>query len=179
MDRYRLFTDKLANMLVPVFIRGRSHVLWIQSLISPLNTINNEFQAFRVEKAIEASATSQVKYFEWYLDRRFSRYFLDSDNHIKIVHYVDLGVPIFNDGEIGEIENYIWDESEEADWLAGPADEMPKPIYFEHESLTQIGANFKVVVPELNIPFADLSKMMSAEINKYVLGGRTYTISLT
>jgi len=179
MDRYKLFTDKLVNMLVPTFTRGRKHILWIQSLLSPLNTVNDEFQEFRAEKAIEASVTSQVKYLEWYLNRRFGKYFVDSEASIKIVHYTDLGVPIFNDGDFGEIENYIWDESEESDWLAGPADEMPKPLYFEEESLTQIGANFKVVVPQANIPFDNLSKMMSAEIKKYALGGKTYIISLT
>ena len=66
--RYKLFSDKLINMRTPSFLRGRKHILWLQSLVYPLQVVNDLFQQFTNDKLLEARMTSQVMWFEWYLN---------------------------------------------------------------------------------------------------------------
>jgi len=161
-------------MVTPPPMRGRDNILWIQSMVSPLKTINDAFQVFAREKKIEASVTSVVIHFEWYLNYKFSKYFTNQNDKITLAHYGDLGVPVFDDGETGEIPDLVWGENE--DWSLAPEDEKPNPYYDEFESLAAIGASFKVLVPEVSILHHQFDIMLRAEIDKYRLSGKTYNI---
>lgn len=175
--RYKLFTDKIINMLAHSSQRGRGHILWLQSLISPLKSANDSLLTFADEKIIEANVSSQVIHFEWYLNYRFQEFFVDPEAKFKLVHYVDLGVPTFSDGEIGEVPNVIYSTTE--DWELETEEEQPKPYYFEYESLSAIGASFRVLVPEINIPEAEFNIMLKATIDRYRISGKTYIIQNT
>lgn len=59
MKRYKLPTDRLVNQLVPHFLTGRRYILFIQSLVYPLKTLNDRFIEYAREKHIEARMTSQ------------------------------------------------------------------------------------------------------------------------
>ena len=72
--RYKLPIDKLVNQLVPHYLGGRKYILFIQSLVYPLKIINDRFIDFAKERHIEARMTSQVMYFEWYLNHKFGKY---------------------------------------------------------------------------------------------------------
>ena len=176
-NRYKLFSDKIANMLTPTSQRGRGNILWIQSLLKPLQTLNDTFQSFQKEKTIEANVSSQVLHLTWYLDNKFSQYYQNQGDGIKLLHYVDLGVPIFTPGELGEVPNVIWSMTE--DYTAAPASEQPRPLYFQFESINAIGASFKVVVPDITIPNGDFDIMLRAEIERYRISGKTYVIEHT
>lgn len=78
--RYKLPTDRLINQLVPHFLSGRKYILFLQSLVYPLQTLNERFVAFAGEKHIEARMTSQVIWFEWYLNYKFRKYLADSND---------------------------------------------------------------------------------------------------
>lgn len=177
MNRYKLFSDRLINMLVPTNQRGRGHILWLQSLVKPLKDLNDTFQGFVKEKTIEANVTSQVLHFTWYLNHKFSKYFVDPKDQIMISHFVDLGVPVFDDGEIGETPVVTYSTNEV--WTGQPAEEQPPGFYWAFESLSAIGASFKVSVPEINIDQDKFNIMLNAEINKYRLAGKTYQIEHT
>lgn len=41
--RYKLSTDYLTNCLVPHYLSGRRFILWVQSLVWPLQTLNDRF----------------------------------------------------------------------------------------------------------------------------------------
>ena len=46
MKRYNLPTDRLVNQLVPHFLGGRKYILFIQSLVYPLKSLNERFRRF-------------------------------------------------------------------------------------------------------------------------------------
>jgi len=177
MNKYKLFADKLINMLLPHSQRGRRHILWLQSLVSPLQTVNDTFQDFVIEKRIEANMTSRVFHFEWYLNHKFRQYLVNQEETIQIDHYVDLGVPYYNDGETGETYNVIYSSS--YDWSAEDIDEQPIPLYWGYEGLNSIGASFSVTIPNITISTEIFDVMLRAEIDRYRLAGRTYVIEHT
>jgi len=74
----------LINQLVPHYLSGRKYILFLQSLVYPLHTLNERFIIFAKEKQIEARMTSQVMYFEWYLNRKFKKYLANPDESIYI-----------------------------------------------------------------------------------------------
>lgn len=95
MSRYSINFDRLVNMLVPYFLRNRKYVLFLQSLVSPLQKTNSKFLDFAREKKIEASMTSQVILFTWYLNQKYQKYFVDKNDSIEIEDAIDIGVPIY------------------------------------------------------------------------------------
>jgi len=177
MSRYKLFADKLINILLPSSQRGRSHTLWLQSLVSPLQTVNDTFQDFVKEKKIEAHMTSQVLHFEWYLNHKFNSYLVNQDEEITIGHYVDYGAPIYDDGEVGETFNLTYSTAE--DWSLEDVSEQPIPLYWGYEGLSAIGGSFKVLVPSINIEEEPFDIMLKSEIERYRMAGKTYIIEHT
>lgn len=176
MRTYNLFLDKLINDLTPSFLRGRSHLLWIQSTLFPLQNINDEFRGYTDDKIIEANMSSAVLHFEWYLNRKFGAYMANENEKIKLSHYEDSGTLFFNDGDVGELPNVAWDISD--DWSSAPVAEQPQPLYSMLELIAMLPASFKVTVPVLN-SLLDVTKfniIMKAEIEKYRLAGKTYII---
>ena len=81
-NRYRLPTDRLINCLTPHYLSGRRYILLLQSLVWPLQSLNDRFCAWARERQIEARMTSQVMWFEWWLNYRFRRYFRDASDAI-------------------------------------------------------------------------------------------------
>ena len=72
--RYKLPVDRLVNSLMPHYLSGRRFILFVQSCLYPLQSLNERFRAFARERHIEARMTSQVIYFEWFLNHRFGKY---------------------------------------------------------------------------------------------------------
>lgn len=94
--RYFINFDKTINQLVPYYLGGRKLILYLQALMSPLRKLNDGFVEYAKETRIEASMTSQIFKFEWYLNRKFSKYFLNG-GVISIKNSEGLGVPIYNE----------------------------------------------------------------------------------
>ena len=69
--RYKLSIDRTVNRLVPHYLSGRKFILFVQSCLYPLQRTNEWFRSFTRERHIEARMTSQVIYFEWFLNYRF------------------------------------------------------------------------------------------------------------
>ena len=44
--RYKLPTDRLINQLIPHFLNGRKYILFLQSLVYPLQVLNERFTDF-------------------------------------------------------------------------------------------------------------------------------------
>ena len=82
--RYKLPIDRLVNQLVPHYLSGRRFILFVQSCLYPLQGLNERFRTFARERHIEARMTSQVIYFEWYLNYRFGKYLKDGRDRIFI-----------------------------------------------------------------------------------------------
>ena len=82
--RYKLSIDRTVNRLVPHYLSGRRFILFVQSCLYPLQCTNERFRDFTKEMHIRARMTSQVIYFEWFLNYKFGKYIRDGKDRILI-----------------------------------------------------------------------------------------------
>jgi len=174
--RYRLPTDRIINQLVPHYLPGRKYILFLQSLVYPLKTLNDRFVEFAKEKQIEARMTSQVMYFEWYLNHKFSKYFSNNNNGIFIQESKSVGVDIYHEGAEYSKPYTLWKENEPVN-TSNPEEE-PREFYHMAEEKLVNRVSFIVCVPEIKIPEAEFVYMLSYEVNRYKLAGKTYMIKI-
>lgn len=171
--RYTINFDKTINQLVPYYIGGRKLILYLQALMKPLQTLNAAFSEYAKEQHIEAAMTSQIFYFEWFLNRKFSKYFLNG-GQITIKNGERLGVPI-------QWENADVDASE--DLLLYKEEEEIKNVALYHSNEQTDGSSHSFVVssPAINtqlISIENYKAMLSHYIDKYRLSGKTYVIKI-
>jgi len=184
--RYRLFADRIINMLTYNFIRGRRHVLWLQSLVFPLEMLNESTQKFFRDKALEARMTSQVMWFEWYLNYLFGEYFANPGDRITLQHYESLGVPIYYDNEQGR--NPDKQESDPKPFVVyndgeteNPDPELQsQPLHHQNESFLKYTVSFEVKIPLLDstkIKTNEFTAMIAFVIEKYRTAGKDYKLT--
>ncbi|MDR1503613.1 MAG: hypothetical protein LBT43_14300 [Prevotella sp.] len=173
--RYKLFTDRIVNQLTPHYLPGRKYILFLQSLVYPLQTLNDRFIEFTKEKHIEARMTSQVIYFEWYLNHKFNQYLSDKKDKIYIKESTAVGVDIYHEGVTGKPYT-LWKEGE----IADTQNELEKPreFYFLSEEKAINKVSFMVCIPEINIEEQEFVYMLSYVVNRYKLAGKTYLIKI-
>lgn len=175
--RYRLPIDKLVNRLVPHYLPGRRFILWVQSLVWPLQTLSDRFCDWAREKRIEAAMTSQVIYFEWFLNRRFGRYFADPAQRITITEGASAGAELyFEDAHYGRPFT-VWYQGEPSPEETGE-EELPRRMYLEAEERAVLRASFTVCVPEVTLPASEFVHMLTHVIERYRLAGRTYLVRI-
>ncbi|MBF0648614.1 hypothetical protein IR083_07265 [Dysgonomonas sp. GY75] len=173
--RYKLFTDRSVNQLTPHYLPGRKYILFLQSLVYPLQTLNERFIEFTEEKHIEARMTSQVIYFEWYLNHKFNKYLSDKKDKICIKESTTVGVDIYHEGVTGKPYT-LWKEGE----IIDTQNELEKPreFYFLSEEKAINKVSFMVCVPEINIEEQEFVYILSYVVNRYKLAGKTYLIKI-
>lgn len=175
--RYYINFDKTVNQLVPHYLGGRKLILFLQAILHPLRSINDMFVAWVKETKIEASVTSQVFPFEWFLNRKFSKYFLNSGERIVIATSHNTGVPIhYQNASLNEIERHMvmYHESEGA--------RLNDPLYYMHERTGTNDVSFVVFTPQINeslITREAYVAMLSYYIDKYRLVNKTYNIKFS
>lgn len=175
--RYRLPTDRLINQLVPYYLSGRKYILMLQSLVYPLSVINQRFEKFAKEKHIEARMTSQVAYFEWYLNMKFSKYFSDSTDKIFISDTESMGVDIYHENSDSSRPFTVWCEREEVT-TTNPLEE-PREFYSITEEKMINNVSFVVNAPAITINEREFVYMLSYEVNRYRIAGKTYNIKIS
>lgn len=170
-NRYTIDTDRLINQFVPFYIGGRKLILYLQALMSALQDINDLFVEWAWETRIEALMTSQIFKFEWYLNRKFKKYFLDQTHRISIINDVEYGVPIYwekeNKGAGKDLLLHLESESKGV------------PFYYRREETQACPCSFIVFTPvidENKIAPAKYLFMMNYYINKYRIAGKTFLI---
>lgn len=176
--RYNLPTDKLINRLVPHYLSGRSYILFLQSLVFPLKTLNEKFESFAHEKQIDARMTSQVMYFEWYLNYKFNRYFIDSKEKIFIKESSPVGVDIYHEDALITRPYTVWHEGELV--VVTNAEEQARELRLLSEEKSINKVSFMIYVPEIEINIAtkEFVQMLSFVVNTYKLAGKTYLIKI-
>jgi len=172
--RYELDTDLLVNRLVPHFLSGRRYILFLQSLVYPLYTLNRWFVGFAREKQIEARMTSQVIWFEWFLTRKFSRYFVDPEDKIVITQSEMLGIDLYGERSAYGRPYTVWQENELIETV-NPA-ELPREMYFRAEEKLINRVSFVVNVPAVVMEERELVYMVSYWVNLYRVAGKTFLI---
>ena len=176
MKRYKLPTDKLINRLVPYYLSGRRYILLVQSLVYPLQVLNERFTAFAREKHIEARMTSQVICFEWYLNYKFGRCLADASDRIFLSESVSLGVDLYHEDAVHGRPFTVWKEGEVI--LTSRPEEMPREFYYIAEERAINKASFVVNVPPITVPTQEFVYLLSHVVNTYKVAGKTYLIKI-
>jgi hypothetical protein len=68
---YNLDFPRLAEMLLPTFLRSPKMTAWLKSTVEPLKTLSQTQQAFREDQRFKASHNSQVIYLEKALNQKY------------------------------------------------------------------------------------------------------------
>ena len=175
--RYRVPTDRLINQLVPYYLCGRKYILMLQSLVYPLQSLASKFESFADLKHIEARMTSQVISFEWFLNYKFSQYFVNPTERIFITESESLGVDIYIESATNGRPFTVWQENEQI--ITSNPEEEPREFYGIAEERTINDVSFVVNVPQITITERELVYMLSYEVNRYKIAGKTYKITIS
>lgn len=176
-NRYKLSTDRLVNRLVPYYLSGRKYILFLQSLVWPLHTLNEKFCSFAAEKHIEARMTSQVMYFEWYLNHKFGTCLKHGGEKIRISEGIPLGADIYHENASDGKPFTVWYNLEEVTAVIRP-EERPRELHYLTEEKSVNKVSFMILVPEINIPEKEFVYMLSFVINTYKVAGKTFLIKI-
>lgn len=169
--RYSINFDKTINQLTPHYIGGRNLILLMQALVSPLQILNKDFSEYAAEKRIEASMTSQILPFTWFLNRKFKKYFLQKSGRITITNLATLGVPLYNESaDIVQGDNLSLYTEKEG---------KGKAFYYQNERTDTNTYSFIVHTPAIDtslISKESYISMLTYWIERYRLAGKTYKI---
>jgi hypothetical protein len=171
--RYRIDFDRLVNRLSTHYLSGRRLVLYLQALMKPLQTLNDGFSEWAKETKIEVCMTSQVFKLEWYLNRKFGKYFLDAGGRISIGGGREPGTPIYMEDSGTEASNNLLVKHESE----GRTDSVT--LYYIDELSSDYRQSFTVYSPAINtelVTEAEYLSMLSYYIDKYKISGKTYQI---
>lgn len=174
--RYFIDFEKTINQLVPHYLGGRKLILFLQSTMRPLQTVNESFKQWAKNTRIEASMTSQICKLEWFLNLKFSGYFADANSKIYIENeQKSMGAPIYFENPQINQENHmlLYNQSE--------ASEVNLVLYNSDEGAVKNRISFTVVAPAPNTDLITEEKyraMLSYYIDKYRLAGKTYKIEI-
>lgn len=170
--RYKINFDKTVNQLVPHYIGGRRLILFLQSVLKPMQVLNDSFAEWATETRIEASMTSQIFKFEWFLNRKFSKYFLSSNDRIFIQNSKGVGVPLYYESNdtAGKVDPVLYSENENGNTMV---------LFGSTEKNAESGVSFYVSVPPVDesiISKKEYLSMIAFQIEKYRLANKTYSI---
>lgn len=178
MKRYHINFDRLMNMLSPSYLRSRKFVLLLQSLVYPLQSLNEKFVLFAKEHQIETYMTSQNIWFTWYLNHKFSKYLVDANDSISIEDAAEIGVPVYRKDDPNMEPCTIWYINDDWSSLIG-TDEEPKVFYHKSENKLINQASFTINVPKINISQDDFVPMLVSVVNMYKIAGKTFRIIIS
>ncbi len=158
-------------------LSGRKYILFLQSLVYPLKTLNDWFQGFAKQKMIEANMTSQIIHFEWFFELYVRAFSLVIRNRRFILPTVLwLGwICIMKKHCIASLAPFRFEG--EAVATVNPL-ENPRPFYFHSEEKEVNKVSFMVCVPEIDIDEQEFVYMLSFVVNNYKLAGKTYLIKI-
>lgn len=173
MRSFRINTDRLINQLVPHYLGGRRTILFLQSCMQPLNSLNEKWKEWADEKRLEAAMTSQIILLEHYLNHKFNKYLLDRTKHIVVSDGIVNGVPIF------------WESGDEygADLILYHAGETPSQnVIFRYKDEKQANSDvsFFICCPNVNpavITQDELTAMISYYVQKYCIAGKKFIVT--
>lgn len=171
MRSHKIDVDRLVNQLVPHYLGGRRLILFLQSCLKPLQTANDRWVEWVQEKKVEASLTSQVILMEYYLNKKFKKYFKDQDKCIIISDGTVPGVPIYFQSAGENISKFVlYNENENG---------KKQPFQWQNEKSSSNDVSFIVFCPNVNtsiITEKELTGMISYVIDKYKVAGKSYRI---
>lgn len=139
------------------------HLKWLACLMKPLDQLNLTFRGWVGDVRYQMYLNGQVQYLEHYLNDLY-------DNSLRRIYIDDgdAGVPFFVYNKADGTQNeYVYNKSEL---------ETAPVLYNKSDYAGQV--DFIVVIPWANIPSAD-ETIMKAQVNKYKLAGKRFSIQVT
>lgn len=173
MRSYRINTDRLVNQLVPHYLGGRRAILFLQSCLQPLNSLNEKWKTWADEKRLEAAMTSQVILLEYYLNHKFNKYLLDRSKRIVVSDGVVNGVPIFWESGDGHGSDLIL-------YHAGETPSQNTVFRYKDEKQANSDASFFICCPNVNpavITQDELTAMISYHVRRYCIAGKKFIVT--
>lgn len=171
--RYFIDFNKTVNQLVPYYIGGRKLILYLQALLHPLRKTNDEFVNYAKETRIEASMTSQIFKFEWYLNHKFQKYFAEN-GRITIKNSEVIGTPIYHESaNVSSDQDMLIIKEEETDIS------RQLVLYRSDELTSESNVSFIVTTPKIDTKLISEQKyvaMLKYVIDRYRLANKTYII---
>ena len=171
--RYFIDFNKTVNQLVPYYIGGRKLILYLQALLHPLRKTNDEFVNYAKETRIEASMTSQIFKFEWYLNHKFQKYFAEN-GRITIKNSEVIGTPIYHESaDVSADQDMLIIKEEETDIS------RQLVLYRSDELTSESNVSFIVTTPKIDTKLISEQKyvaMLKYVIDRYRLANKTYII---
>lgn len=172
MRSYRIDMERLVNRLVPHYLGGRRLILYLQSVLKPLDTLNKTWKEWADEKRIEAAMTSQVIMLEYYLNRKYNKYLLNKSRRIVISDGDVNGVPLYwESNESNGIDTMtLYQESEDGDTVK---------LRWKDEKLASSDVSFLVNCPAVNtqlITQDELTAMISYHVSRYKIAGKKFKV---
>lgn len=173
MRSYRINMDRLINQLVPHYLGGRHIILFLQSCMQPLNSLNIKWKSWADEKRLEAAMTSQIILLEYYLNHKFNQYLLDRTKRIVVSDGVVNGVPIFwgvSGGHSADLILYYTIESSGHNTI----------FRYKDEKQANSDASFCICCPSINpaiITQDELTAMISYHVRKYCIAGKKFFVT--
>lgn len=173
--RYFINFDKTVNQFVPHYLGGRKLILFLQSILVPLQQLNNEFSEWAKERRIEASMTSQIFKLEWFLNRKFSKYFVNPVEKITIANAVRDGLPLYRQkASVPLFDNPALVEQ--------TAHTTKDPVLYKvSERRDESSYSFIVNSPAINtssISESEYIAQIQYWIDRYRIAGKTYKIKI-
>ena len=167
---YNLYSSKTVRRLIPWVTRKPVMLAWMDLLLSPIEKVNQDFQAFLAEKRIEASLNSQTQLMEEYLNNKFKGFFQSSEERIYIIHSTSSGVAVYFEFE-DELEQVVlYNNVNEP----GYTDTV---TYLDGENSTGLPFDFRVQLPLSFQGNRTIVGQIEAIINKYKISPFKYDIT--
>jgi hypothetical protein len=145
-------------------------ILFLQSLLQPLNTLNKTWKEWADEKRIEAALTSQVIMLEYFLNRKFKKYLADTSQPIIISDGEVNGTPMYWQSANSVDDVVLYNASEKKD---------TQTFRWKDEKLVSSDVSFIVSCPAVNteiISETELTAMISYYVEKYRIAGKTFKV---
>ena len=175
MRSYRINMDRLVNQLVPHYLGGRKLILFLQSILQPLNSLNIGWVTWADEKRIEAAMTSQVIMMEYFLNRKFGKYFLNTSERIVISDGVVNGVPIYWEASNEDMNQFPLYKEGESEIEGHPS----VPLRWKDEKTPTGDVSFVVSCPTINTKIVsqeEFTAMISFYIDRYRIAGKNLKV---
>jgi len=158
MRTYSFDVNKLVRRLVPYFLLRPVQVAWIETILSPIQSLHSDFLAYRLSQLKSATITSESNR----LTKGLQDYF--NDNTIYIIHNTDY---------LDEAFVYLQNEGATPDYDYTNAEAHTPVVYDFVQAEYGVQIDFIVRIP---LSMASLSNAVYAFVKKYVFTGINFKI---
>lgn len=159
MKYYFNFFDYI-KQAVPFFLRLPKFLAFLESLLAPVQVLNDDFSVYLKDKRKEANFTGQVIYLEHLLNDNFD----DVSRRIYIGDGQANVLPPFVFNKVEQRPLYLYNKSEGADKFY---------LYNQSEFFTE--PDFIVFVPN-SILGASLQVLIERRVDQYKQAGKNYAV---